>query len=128
MLLLCVRVSLCVLPCVGIELRCCGVFHFMYARQWGRGTGTDFWWTCCVASSVAMNADVAPMASLGRCVRMLKLLTVAGGSAMRAVLTQGCVSGAGSAACARTVLLWVWTLCRLGVGSDRLEDSDDVGC
>ena len=68
------------------------------------------------------------MASPGRGVRMLKLLTVGGGSAMRMVLTQDDVSGAGSAACARTVLVWVWTLCSLGVGSDRLEDSDDVGC
>ena len=128
MLMLCGRVSLCVLPCVGIELRCCGVFQFMYARQWGRGTGTDLWWTCCVASSVAMNTDVGPMASPDRGVRMLKLLTVAGGSAMRTVPMQGSVSGAGSAAYERTVLVWVWTLCRLGVGSDRLEESDDVGC
>ena len=83
----------------------------MYARQWGLRTGTDL------------------LASPGRGVRMLKLLTVAGGSAMRTVLTQQCVSGAGSAAYARTVLVWVWTLSRLGVGSDRLvEESDDVGC
>ena len=81
-----------------------------------------------MASSVAMNADVGPMAPPERGVWMLKLLTVAGGSAMRTVPTQSCVSGAGSAAYERTVLVWVWTLCRLGVGSDRLEDSDDVGC
>ena len=87
----------------------------------------DLWWTCCVASSVAMNTDVGPMASLKRGVRMLKLLTVAGGSAMRAVSAQS-VSGASSAAYERAVLVWVWALCRLGVGSDRLEDSDDVGC
>ena len=75
----------------------------------------DLWWTCCVASSVAMNTDVAPMASPGRGVRMLKLLSVAGGSAMRTVPTQCSVSGAGSAAYERTVLVWVWALCRLGV-------------
>ena len=112
MLMLCVRVSLCVLPCVGIELRCCGVFHFMYARQWGRGAGTDFWRACCVASPVAINTDVGPMASLKRGVRMLKLLTVAGGSAMRAAPAQAAVSGASSAAWERAALVWVWALCR----------------
>ena len=87
----------------------------------------DLWWACYVASSVGMSADVGPMAPSERGVRVSQLLTVAGGSAMRAVSAQP-VSGAGSAACARAALLWVWALCGLGVAWDCLEGDGDVGC